>query len=39
MDKYRVWGLPLGLLIIIFGFFVALLVILFFIKKSKVRND
>jgi hypothetical protein len=39
MDKYSVWGIPLGLLIIAFGFFVALLILLFFIKKPKERND
>jgi hypothetical protein len=35
MDKYMVLGIPLGLLTIVFGFFVVLLVMLFFIKKTK----
>jgi hypothetical protein len=39
MDKYMVLGIPLGLLVIVFGFFIALLVMLFFIQKSKERND
>jgi hypothetical protein len=39
MDKYMVLGIPLGLLVIVFGFFIALLVMLFFIQKPKERND
>jgi hypothetical protein len=39
MDKYMILGFPLGLLVIVFGFFIALLVMLFFIQKSKERND
>jgi hypothetical protein len=39
MDKYMILGIPLGLLVIVFGFFIALLVMLFFIQKSKERND
>jgi hypothetical protein len=35
MDKYMVWGIPLGLLFIVFSFLVVLLVMLFFIEKSK----
>jgi hypothetical protein len=35
MDKYMVWGIPLGLLFIVFCFLVVLLVMLFFIEKSK----
>jgi predicted permease len=35
MDKYMVLGIPLGLLIIVFGFFAVLLIMLFFIKKTK----
>jgi hypothetical protein len=34
MDKYSVLGIPLGLIVIVFGFFVALMVMLFFFKKS-----
>jgi hypothetical protein len=34
MDKYSVLGIPLGLLIIVFGFFIMLLAMLYFIKKS-----
>jgi cbb3-type cytochrome oxidase subunit 3 len=39
MDKYSIMGVPLGLLMILFGFFIALLVILFFSKKQKVSHD
>ena len=39
MDKYMVLGIPLGLLIIVFAFFITLLALLFFFQKSKERND
>jgi hypothetical protein len=39
MDKYSVLGIPLGLLVIVFGFLIVLLVMLYFIKKSQGRSD
>jgi hypothetical protein len=35
MDKYSIWGIPLGLLFIVFCFLIVLIVMLFIIKKSK----
>jgi hypothetical protein len=34
MDKYSVLGIPLGLLLIVFGFCVVLLVMLYLMNKS-----